>query len=349
MQNLIYTLPIILLILFFWKADFFKRDLYKEAFSLDNALVVRGFAAISVVLCHTGIPVFYRHGYLFVAIFYFFSGYGLMYGFLKKKDYLKGFLKKRFLSLMIPYWVATLLYIAWFFILGHTFEFKEILLSFIFPYLKGGRIVTVAWYVCTIAVFYLAFYIFFKFFSVKKAICLISVFNIAYIIYCKEIVHVSSIVWYCSNLPFLLGILIAYKKEFVGKIIKDKYFILAITFVTTLSIALLYVKVSRTIMQQIASLSIVSLLVLVMYRTHLKSKVLAFCGKISYEIYLCHYLIMLPLNNTYKFVNPGYKSSIYSVQLDNQFLVAVFSVLGTICISYFIKKFNSKVMKLCHI
>ena len=116
MQNLIYTLPIILLISFFWKADFFKRDLYKEALSLDNTLVVRGFAAISVVLCHTGIPVFYRHGYLFVAIFYFFSGYGLMYGILKKKDYLKGFLKKRFLSLMIPYWVATLLYILLFFI-----------------------------------------------------------------------------------------------------------------------------------------------------------------------------------------------------------------------------------------
>ena len=117
------------------------------------------------------------------------------------------------------------------------------------------------------------------------------------------------------------------------KIIKDKYFILAITFVTTLSIALLYLKVSKTIMQQIASLSIVSLLVLVMYRTHLKSKFLSFCGNISYEIYLCHYLIMLPLNNTYKFVNPGYKSSIYSVQLDNQFLVAVLSVFGTICIS----------------
>lgn len=102
-------ISVILFCLNFFRCKVVSKGIfYEDAFSLQNTLPIRGFAAIAVYLCHLGIEPFYKYYFYLVSIFFFFSGYGLIYNFKHKKNYLKGFLNKRIFSIMIPLWIATI-------------------------------------------------------------------------------------------------------------------------------------------------------------------------------------------------------------------------------------------------
>ena len=90
-----------------------RRGFNEDSMSLDAMTSLKGVLAI-FVLCHhlsqkpafqqTHTISFFEHiGFLFVGIFFLCSGYGLYKSYLKKPDYLKTFLKRRVLPIVIFY------------------------------------------------------------------------------------------------------------------------------------------------------------------------------------------------------------------------------------------------------
>lgn len=52
-------------------------------------------------------------GILCVAVFFFYSGYGLTISLRNKKNYMQGFIRKRFLTILVPYLMIAFIYWIW--------------------------------------------------------------------------------------------------------------------------------------------------------------------------------------------------------------------------------------------
>lgn len=142
-----------------------------DALSLQNAKCIQGLCALGVILHHLtqklhwsgtdmkAVTIFLETGTHFVGIFFFFSGFGLMKSLLTKPDYLKGFLYKRLMTVLIPFYVCNFAYIALSNHLGFWFDQSRAWEYYTGWYLFNGN----AWYMVVIVFFYIAFYFAYRF------------------------------------------------------------------------------------------------------------------------------------------------------------------------------------------
>ena len=176
---LTYTVYALILALFIWGGKFagFKKDhFHEDSSSLDSMKSLRGFAAIGVILHHISqeqafqwannfgakpgeLSIFVNAGYLFVAIFFFCSGFGLIKSLETKPDYFNGFLKKRVLkALVIPYYVSIIIYGILRFASGERFAPLQWVTNLVGITMMNPY----AWYPIIAAILYIAFYLIFK-------------------------------------------------------------------------------------------------------------------------------------------------------------------------------------------
>ena len=176
---LTYTVYVLILALFIWGGKFagFKKDQFHEdSTSLDTMKSLRGFAAIGVILHHISqesafqwagggfgkpgeLNIFVNAGFLFVSIFFFCSGYGLIKSLETKPDYLNGFMKKRVLkTLVIPYYVSILIYGLARLASGEKLPVAQWVTNFLGLTMMNEY----AWYPIIAAILYTAFYFIFK-------------------------------------------------------------------------------------------------------------------------------------------------------------------------------------------
>lgn len=95
----------------------FVRQTNGEAFSLRTMNAIKGMAILGVFVGHAskeflGVALYKLLcpiGACSVAVFFFVSGYGLMYGTLYKKDYRNGFIGKRVLPIVGCYLIVCVL------------------------------------------------------------------------------------------------------------------------------------------------------------------------------------------------------------------------------------------------
>lgn len=180
-----YTVYALVIALFIWGGKFagFKKDQFHEdSSSLDSMKSLRGFAAIGVILHHISqeqafqqangwgkpgeISIFVNAGFLFVAIFFFCSGYGLIKSLETKPDYLNGFMKKRVLkALVIPYYVSIVIYGILRFASGERFAPVQ----WVTNLLGVSMMNPYAWYPIIAAILYTAFYVIFKHVKNRRA------------------------------------------------------------------------------------------------------------------------------------------------------------------------------------
>ena len=161
------------IMLLFWgaKIKFGKKDEFNEDFlSLDAMKSIRGIAAIGVILHHISQEYFFQEegilslfvnaGAYFVAIFFFCSGYGLLKSFDSKKDYLKGFVKKRIVkAIVIPFYVNVLIYALFYFI----FKIPLAKTQWVTNLIGATMMNRYAWFPIVLAILYLLFYLCFRF------------------------------------------------------------------------------------------------------------------------------------------------------------------------------------------
>lgn len=272
----------------------------------DSTDSIKGVLVILVALSHMAMKVkstlifafpFTQFGMYCVALFFFFSGYGLTKSYLKDKDsYIKQFWSKRILNLYIPFLIANVISIIISIANENTFSLLEIII-----YISGIKLRdTTLWFVQTIILFYIASYLSFKYFDkVSNKIILIS--SLIYII---GGYYLNLGEWQINTaIMFYIGYLYCWKENEINiyfyKSYKKVFIITVLIMCMVKAISMKYYSVlSSVVCGNITSLCLVIIIILLFKHIRINSGILIFLKKYSYEMYLLHMKIMLLLDTT---------------------------------------------------
>ena len=304
-------------------------DWQEEPFALDTAKAIQGFAAVAIIFHHMTQDLMDRSGplmflsecgVLFVGIFFFFSGYGLYTSLKTKQDYLKGFLKKRLVTVLIPFYMCNFVFVIAACIGGAKFEGKEL-----FYVLSGWTLLNNhMWYIVEIAILYLIFFILYRLIKNRTvATVLMSAFVLGMMYFSLQLAHGKDYScrywfmgewWYNASFLFVVGIIVSKHADILRKIARKIYWVL----VPVLGVLVWFLG-KRThhlletvsywsevpgqgpaVMDKLLCLSaqlpwilcFVLLILLIMMKIRFGNPVLKFLGSISLELYLIHNLFL---------------------------------------------------------
>ncbi len=332
MDKLVYIYYVLLAVVLLWGVKFYQKGTWNDGFmSLSQTKALQGFFALCIMFHHAGqktcapwlrpqyiihgLDVFVPIGYFFVGIFLFCSGYGLLKSFKEKPDYLNGFFKRRILPLIVAFYTT-----GWIFLLVRFLMKEKMDLPQVIYYATGLQLSNPnSWYVIALPIFYLAFYLSFKW--IKKeglAIFVTCMVVFAYTLLGTFIDHndwwMRGEWWYNSVHFFSLGLLFAkYENKIVSNIKKHYilYVVLAFAAIFILYKFSVYTqdtfsyygenfraddKVLRRwvcLISQIgASCAFVFFVFMLGMKMKIGNKILNFMGTITLEFYLIHGLFV---------------------------------------------------------
>ncbi len=309
-----------------------KLDWQEEPFALDTSKCIQGFAAVAIIIHHltqnigpsAGPLAFMSEcGVLFVGIFFFFSGYGLYTSLKTKKDYLKSFLKKRYVTILVPFYMCIFVFVIAACIGGMKFEGWEI------PAVLSGwsLLNSHMWYIVEIAILYLVFFALYSLIKNRTvATVLMSAFVLGMMYFSLQLAHGDDYScpywfmgewWYNSSLLFIVGIIVSKHADGLRKIARKIYWVLVpvlgflVWFLGKKTFFMLQTVSywseepggDPAIMDKLKCLSVqlpwilcfVLLLLLIMMKVRFGNPVLKFLGSISLELYLSHNLFLTGL------------------------------------------------------
>ena len=309
-----------------------RKEWQEEPLSLSTSKAIQGFAAIGIILHHLSQSLLQASGpfqflsecgVLFVGIFFFFSGYGLYTSLKTKDDYLKGFLKKRLITILIPFYMCIAVFTVASCICGTKYTPLELL-----SVLSGWSLINShMWYIVEIAILYLAFFIFYKLIKNRTvATCAMSLFVLLmmggslYLCHGKDMgcrYWFMGEWWYNASILFIVGILVSKYQDALRKIARKAYVVLLPVFailtgvfgwITTRFLDKYsywseipgedprYLDKLRCLSVQVPFiLCFVLFVLLVMMKVRFGNPVLKFLGSISLELYLIHNLFLTGL------------------------------------------------------
>lgn len=230
----IYLLIWCLIIIFGIK----KAEQNDKIFSKENTPALREISAFEIMLGHIGIAtgsIFLfpnrKAGILFVAVFFFLSGYGLMYSKEKKEDYLcNGFILKKVCKIIIPAYIVYVLFI----IFMNCFTNTSMELKTIFDF--GDFFMQTNWFVWEIIVLYILFYLFYR--KKNKYADLYFFLTILLSVTICYYVHLDN-PWFGSTLAFWFGIYYYENNEKINVFLLSKYWVKIFCFSTILCISIM--------------------------------------------------------------------------------------------------------------
>lgn len=206
-----------------------KNNYWEDYLSKDNTLMLKGIFSIVVILHHLSqrfspLPMLFKRfdlaGSWAVMVFFFISGYGVMYSWINKKNYDKGFLIKRYKRIVPLYIFATFVYWITYKLLDTHYSLKEI---FHLTFIKGSPIVIHSWYIIVILVFYFFFYLLMKVFKRNYLAIIVSSFFLCFLwIEIRKVLNYGPW-WSISILSIPIGMLWALYKEDIEKIVHRFY------------------------------------------------------------------------------------------------------------------------------
>ena len=180
--------------------------------SMQNAGCIKGLLCVGILLHHLAqrtqlafLQPLCAMGALFVAGFFFLSGYGVKTKLNQKGPaYWKGFMRRHILKIALPYAAITLLYALCYLPIGKGASLASILHSLV----SGDPFVPFSWYALCIPLLYTAFAASFRpAASPKAGILRFTLLLLGYILICLTLGYGEW--WYLSCPAFLLGILYA--------------------------------------------------------------------------------------------------------------------------------------------
>lgn len=270
--------------------------------SKESTDALRGCLCIAIVIHHVyqylltdmiNAPIIrallQNMGFWSVALFFFLSGYALMYSYDHKKNYLKPFVKQKILPLGIIYLLSTALYITYSLINGESFNFTNELKGLLL-----GYDVHSLWYLQATIYLYLLFYISYRR-KTKFCNAILIAGIISYIVYC--ILIDSSIVYYATILNFPLGIAWNKKRNKIETKLHNKaaiYLIISATIFVlsfTLSKIVKIYYLANALM--VISNLIITITIMLIYRIRpLNIPIIKTIGKASLEVYVFQFLFI---------------------------------------------------------
>lgn len=339
MKSFLFVYIILYFIFIFWKSKPVKAGEFNEdALSKKQTSNLQALSCIGVILHHLTqyyssygssyigpITIFNSMGIMFTAVFFFCSGYGLIYSYKNKDDYLNGFLSHRLLTVLFPFFVSNTVYLIYRMV---VLKIPTDSVSF-FQYLFGFKLINGnGWYIVEIFWLYIFFYAIFK--TVKNidiGIILLSIVTAFIIVYSSMRGHDMGPAqswfkgewWYNSTVVFILGMIVARFKSGIAKFAKRFYFLL-LPLVTILLIVSFIIEekilnqygyystnhiggvngqLVTLIAQMIVTLLFVIFLLLGSMKICLGNKALSFISAISVELFLIHGAVLQFLEEKY--------------------------------------------------
>ncbi len=333
MKQLIYSVYVILPVILLWRAQFVGVKEWNDGFlSLKQTKAFQGFLAICIMLHHIGqktaaswiqpksrivhgLDFFVPLGFMLVAVFLFFNGYGVYKSFHSKENYLKGFISRRILPVVLALYTTTVIFFVVRLLIGEKMDGKQIALYLTSIDLCNPN----TWYVIVLPFFYLAFYLSFKFIQKDGlAVLATTAFVALYMLLGTRINHNGYWIrgewwWNCVHL-FPIGIIFAkYEDKIVPHLKKYYWFylILAVAAVYPLYIysrhlcdvfgyygenwgapdVVLRRRISL-IGEMLVTTDFVFACLLLGMKVKIGNKFLAFMGTITLEFYLIHGLFV---------------------------------------------------------
>ena len=266
---------------------------------------LKGFLALGIVFHHLSQWVttgeeFSNFGYMgtyIVSVFFFLSGYGLYVQNDRKEDYLDNFLSKRLSKILTPFITISSIYLIY-----RNLNGQELTIPFFVNlFKKGSTVIYNGWFVDIIILMYIFFYISFKMFSNRTISILINtILIVVYIILAIRLEY--GFWWYNSSLPFVLGLLWAKNKEYIDRVLRNYYFVILVLITGLLFLShqydVVYKKLhlvdsySYAFLANINNVIFTIFFILIVRKIAFSNKYLLFLGKISFELYMIHGLVM---------------------------------------------------------
>lgn len=350
-QVLLWILCVLVAGVLFFGVKVAKKGEWQEDFlSLSTSKSLLGVFAVLIVLHHLAQlmvnlemdpgPLAYLEyvGVCFVGMFFFFSGYGLMYSKNKQKDYFDHFLRKRLTSVLVPFYFCIIIFVVFSLLMQMPMQLAEMV-----AYLSGWWLLnTNMWYIVEIAFLYLAFYLIFRFVKNETAgLWLMGLFITAIVIAsilighgpeCESDKWLQGEWWFNTTYMFLIGMIVAKQEEKVVAFAKKHYPVLLIVSVLAavgfaipaisrvqeglyyceydpeLSLAMIFgIKFLTFILQFAMTFFACAGVVLVMMKVKCQNAVTQSLGKVALELYLIHnlYLIMFGYMGIGGITQPG--------------------------------------------
>lgn len=306
-------------------------------FTKDYTTVLKGACAIVVILVH--IPVFYSNklqdaigsfAYVAVSVFFMVSAYGMEYSYEKKKDYLKRFWRNRIISLFVP---LLLINVIAFLLVSYASN------ALMWEFLYG-----INDYIICLLEYCLLFYIL-KIIGKKMSLstCVVdslligSVLLISLVSYLANIYEIPVFRWCYERYGLIWGLLLyRYKDQFLAWCGKKSMYKILTLFIMGLVLGVAYLKFKSVwfwgeyLLKVVLGLALILLLLTSTARISFGNSVSRWLGKISYEVYLSHLVIIAFLEIAFSQLNSGY-------------FIAI-TIIGTIITSTFVNALSSKIV-----
>lgn len=264
----------------------------KMSFDKDKLILVKALMALLIVADHLNffldlawLKPARELGAPIVSVFFFISGFGLVRSYQNKgAAYLKSFLGKKFLRIVLPALLALICYYAlmWNPERDYLGDWKNLALF-------GTPILPFSWFAEAIVFFYIIYYCSFKFLPGKWKAAGLLAGTLAWM--AVTILAGYDWCWWICSLSFPTGAFFAHKeKEIYAFCEAKKYRYYALLGGLAIIFLVLYLPRNPYLwtLCYILIPTIVALLVARLPIGRLHGPVIMFISGISYEIYLCH-------------------------------------------------------------
>lgn len=300
---------------------------------------LKGLLALFIIFHHISQKIttgenfsnFEYMGRYIVALFFFLSGYGLYFQYSNNPTYMENFLKKRLVRIFIPFFVFIVIYVIYRATLGEVVN-VDFFLSF---WKDHSNIIYNGWFINSIIVLYVIFYVSFVRKDSKTAEYKLVFLTLVYIFWKAYQNHGD---WeYVSITAFLLGVFWMKNRVYIDKFLEKNYFIFLVSFSILMYVFRHYEVIMKNIgitnkyvyygiVGNICTMVFVVYFLLLTNKLNFSNKYLGFLGDISFEIYMIHGLVMHYLGKF--FVSSGVNDVLYTI------VVLFVSIVS----AYYIKK-----------
>ena len=316
--------PLALLLVTFYGAKINKaKNISDDFISLKQSKMIQSSACVAIILHHVTqdvtvygsaykgpVTMLNYIGIFFTALFFFFSGYGLITSLLTKSGYLDDFLIKRLSTVLIPFWCINILGLI---LNVCIYGAHRTFLSALSDIFGLTLINSNGWFIVEITILYLLFYIIFRLIKNKDvALIIMCAATIIVILHCMGAGHdlpgnkahwFKGEWWYNSTAVFMFGMLFARFKARLSGFMNRHYRVLLPVFsiltvisayACTFAVILFgYYDTTRdqiiTLLIQIAGCLIFTFFILLLnLRIVIGNKIISYLSTISVELFLIH-------------------------------------------------------------
>ncbi len=314
--------------------DSVKKILNHSLFDYDRqkANLLKAVFPFLIIIHHLeqynllGISIFSWIGIWVMYLFFAMSGYGLVISYIKKSDYIDGFLKRALPKLFIPYMFTFVLFVIYRFFEGvdqiELFK-SEGLFSFI----------PTSWFIYILAMFYIFFFIVFKY--MKSNIAVKVVLTSALVIaYCAVAPYIGIAPWRYNKCPaFIVGMFFA----LMNSTIREKFVIWHIFVGASILLCLMNLPFGHRFDPYLYSSVMFLLMFILPYKGGRRmSHIVNFFSSISLEMFIIQYIPIYLVMDHLVF-DKSYISTVIIVAL-----VLLLNVILAYLINKIINKVKSK-------